>query len=167
MRRPDDSEHKRARTESNESTEILDEGTSLPSAKRKHTEHNQLDPSNNELANMEELVSILQEENSDKRYVKKAMKNTYQARRKWILEKCPPVSEILEKFPVVTSTKHVSIACLCMCSVQQIYNSNMYVYAMQIKREPLYILDDGKYSQDFDGARKNLDTLTITGSVGK
>ena len=50
MRRPDDSGHKRARTESNESTEILDEGTSLPSAKRKHTEHNQLDPSNNELA---------------------------------------------------------------------------------------------------------------------
>ena len=36
MRRPDDSGHKRARTESNESTEILDEGTSLPSAKRKH-----------------------------------------------------------------------------------------------------------------------------------
>ena len=48
-----------------------------------------------------------------------------------------------------------------MCSVQQIYNSNIHVYAIQIKRETLYILDDGKYSQDFDGARKNLDTLTI------
>ena len=56
-------------------------------------------------------MSVLQEENPDKRYIKKAMNNTYQARRKWILEKCPPVSEILEKFPVFTSTKHVSIAC--------------------------------------------------------
>ena len=37
----------------------------------------------------------------------------------------------------------------------------MHVYAIQIKRETLCILDDGKYSQDFDGARKNLDTLTI------
>ena len=33
--------------------------------------------------------------------------------------------------------------------------------AIQIKRETLYILDDGKYSQDFDGARKNLDSFTI------
>ena len=127
MRRPDDSGHKRACTESNESTEILDEGTSLPSAKRKHTEHNQLDPSDNELANMEELVSVLQEENPDKRYVKKAMKNTYQARRKWILDKCPPVSEILEKFPVFTSTKHVSIACLCMCRYNK-FITQTYMY---------------------------------------
>ena len=54
-----------------------------------------------------------------------------------------------------------------MCSVQHIYNSNMHVYTIQIKRETLHILDDGKYSQDFDGARKNLDTLTIQIQIGK
>ena len=154
MRRPADSGHKRARTENNNSTEILDEDTSLPSAKRKYTDHNQLDPSNNELANMEELESILQEENPDKKYVKRAMKNTYRARRKWLLEKCPPVSEILEKFPVLKCTKHVSIEYIYMqCTTN--------LCATQIRRETLYILDDGKYPHDFDGARKNLDTLTI------
>ena len=82
MRRPSDSGHKRSRIESTEildegtssrteSTEILDEGTSLPSAKRKRTEHNQLDPSDHDLANLEELQRVLQEENPDKRYVKK------------------------------------------------------------------------------------------------
>ena len=58
---------------------------------------------------MEELENVLQEEKPEKRYVKKAIKNTYQARRKWILEKCPPVSEVLQKFPVLKRTKQVSI----------------------------------------------------------
>ena len=110
MRRPAVSGNKRARKENNESTEILEEGASLPSAKRKCTEHNQLDPSDNELANMEKLEAVLQEEIPDKKYVKKAMKNIYQARRKWILDKYPPVYEVLEKFPVLKTTKHVGIA---------------------------------------------------------
>ena len=67
MRRPADSGHKRV-CEENEGTESLDEGTSLPSAKRKRTEHDQLDPSHNEL---EELENVLQEEKPNMKYVKK------------------------------------------------------------------------------------------------
>ena len=116
MRRPADSGQKRARKET-ESTESLDEGTSLPSAKRKCTEHYQLEPSDNELASMEELENALQEDTPDKKYVKKAMKSTYQARRKWILEKCPPITEVLQKFPVLKKTKQVSIIkCSALCS---------------------------------------------------
>jgi len=101
-----DSGQKRARKEI-ESTESLNEGTSLPSAKRKRTEHYQLDPSDDELASMEELQNALQEETPDKKYIKKAMKNTYRARRKWMLEKCPSVSEVLQKFSVLKTTKQV------------------------------------------------------------
>ena len=77
MRRPADSGHKRTHEESTESTEILDKGTFLPSAKRKCSQHHELDPSDNEIANMEELEKILQQENPDMRYVKKVMKETY------------------------------------------------------------------------------------------
>ena len=78
MRRSADNGQKRARKEI-ESTESLNEGTSLPSAKRKRSEHYQLDPSDDELASMEELENALQEERPDKKYIKKAMKNTYRA----------------------------------------------------------------------------------------
>ena len=81
----------------------------VPSAKRKRTDHCEIDLSDEEVEDMEKLEQTLQEDRPNRRYVKQAMKTTYRARRKWILEDCPPVSDALRRFPVLKTTKYVSI----------------------------------------------------------
>ena len=64
----------------------------MPTAKRKCTNHCDIDLSDDEVGDMEKLEQTLQEDHPNRKYIKQAMKTTYHARRKWILEDRPPVS---------------------------------------------------------------------------
>ena len=60
------------------------------------------------------LEQTLQVDRPNRKYVKQAMKTTYRARRKWILEDWPPVSETLRRFPILKITKYVRILHACL-----------------------------------------------------
>jgi len=85
-----------------------DEDTSPPVAKRKCTKPRQTPLPQNEISTMQQLEEALQQTNPDKRFIKKAMKETFSTRRKWMLQETPPVSIILEKFPIFKTQKYVS-----------------------------------------------------------
>lgn len=95
---------------SNNSLELSesDEDISPPVAKRKRTKPRQTPPPQNEISTMQQLEEALQQTNPDKRFIKQAMKETFSARRKWMLQETPPVSVILEKFPILKTQKYVS-----------------------------------------------------------
>ena len=118
MRRPAETTTSKKRTQEDtpscSSSEATDDGTCTPSAKRKCTNHCNLDPSDDEVGDMEKLEQTLQEDRPNRKYVKQAMKTTYRARRKWILEDCPPVSETLRRFPILKTTKYVRILHACL-----------------------------------------------------
>jgi len=108
MRRPsnDTGGQKRART--HDEGCISDDET--PVVKRRKSGGNtEFEPSAKEVDDLEQLEQTFREDdNPSKRYVKKAMKATFKARRKWIVEECPSVLEVLEKYPVFKEERHVS-----------------------------------------------------------
>lgn len=106
MRRPGDGE--KASSSKNSSLELSDEDISPPVAKRKCTKPRQTPPPQNEITTMLQLEEALQQTKIDKRYIKKAMKATFSARRKWLLQETPPIPVILEKFPILKTQKYVS-----------------------------------------------------------
>lgn len=85
-----------------------DEDASPPVAKRKCTKARQTPPPQNEISTMQQLEEALQQTNPNKRFIKKAMKETFSTRRKWILQETPSLSSILEKFPILKTQKFVS-----------------------------------------------------------
>ena len=64
--------------------------------------------SESEMNDLEKLETELQKKNPNKSFVKKAMDTTFLQRRKWIEEECPPVQEILIKYPIFKKSKYVS-----------------------------------------------------------
>lgn len=68
--------------------------------------------STDEVASHEECMLKLQEEcqqtKPSKKKLQKLMKSTYTGRRAWIIKDAPPVEEILETFPPLKKSKHVS-----------------------------------------------------------
>ena len=115
MRRPsNDGGQKRARTQ--DEVSISDDET--PVAKRRKSGGNsEFEPSAEEVDDLEQLEQTFrQEANPSKTYIKKAMKATFKTRRKWIVENCPSVLEVLEKYPVFKEDKHVSNMHVCIYS---------------------------------------------------
>jgi len=91
------------------STSSSSESTSeSTSAKRKQSMPRHTPPPEDEEITLQDQETALQEEDYDKVFVKKAMKITYQARKTWLLQECPPVQEVLIKFPVLKSIKYVN-----------------------------------------------------------
>jgi len=110
MRRPSEAGRKRRSSEldkSSESTssECTNESTS---AKRKRSMPRHTPPPEDEEITLIDLENALQVEDFDKGFIKRAMKITYLARRTWLLQECPPVQEVLEKFPVLKTKKYVN-----------------------------------------------------------
>lgn len=50
----------------------------------------------------------LEKEKPCKKEIKSLMLKTYAGRREWIQNECPPVSEILNLFPSLSSARYVS-----------------------------------------------------------
>ena len=110
MRRPSEAGRKRRSSELDTSTgstssECTDE---ITSAKRKRSMPRHTPPPEDEEITLEDLENALKKDDYDKGFVKKAMKTTYQARRTWLLQECPLVQEVLEKFPVLNNKKYVN-----------------------------------------------------------
>ncbi|XP_065893394.1 sterile alpha motif domain-containing protein 3-like, partial [Dysidea avara] len=139
MRRPSEASKGggKRRSESDTSTQETDESISesLPSAKRKRTAPRLTPPPEDEAITLQDLENALQEENCDTGFVKKAMKSTYQARRAWLLQECPPVQEVLQKFPVLETKKYII-------------------------REIRYILEECRGTDEIDDAGSQLDMLS-------
>jgi len=57
---------------------------------------------------LDDLEKSVQDDTISRKEIKKAMKETFKARRKLILETSPPVDEILEKFPILKEPKLVN-----------------------------------------------------------
>ncbi len=68
-----------------------------------------------------EAVSEIQSEwkklkkSRNQAHFKELMETTYTIRRKWIAEEHPLVSDVIEKFPCLASTKVVSMNLLLQC----------------------------------------------------
>lgn len=64
----------------------------------------------------EQSTDILLDEISSpqtrKKRVRHIMKTTFKQRRSWIMKECPPVSEVLLKYPPLKSHKLVSMICM-------------------------------------------------------
>ena len=158
MRRPSEASKGggKRRSESDTSTQETDESISesLPSAKRKRTAPRLTPPPEDEAITLQDLENALQEENCDTGFVKKAMKSTYQARRAWLLQECPPVQKVLQKFPVLETKKYVNIAAtkLVIFIIKHFF--------IQIIREIRYILEECRGTDEIDDAGSQLDMLS-------
>lgn len=112
MRRPASTGRKRTTSESKmDDDDNLNEEMALQSSKKRCRRANDkaidFEVTENQTGAMQELEKELQKEKPNKKYVKEAMKTTYKARRKWILEECPPVSAIMDKYPVLKKQAYV------------------------------------------------------------
>ena len=147
MRRPASAGKKRAISENT----IPDDGdnahdeTAPPHPKKRCSRANDVavEVSENQIGEMQKLEEELQKEKPDKKYVKNAMKTTYQARRKWVLEECPPMSAIMDKYPVLTKQAYVCY----------FYKVIFYLF-LQLRQEAQYVLEGYKCGYDFDKARE-------------
>lgn len=96
--------------------ETSDQNDDMPSPKRTRSatpkragSDLQVEPDMSQYADlMATLENELQKENPKGKRVRRAMKDTFAGRRKWIQDSCPPVSDIIDKFPLLKESKYVS-----------------------------------------------------------
>ena len=55
---------------------------------------------------VKQLECELQKETPKQKIVRRAMRNTFAGRHKWIQESCPPVHDVLTKFPLLKSSDY-------------------------------------------------------------
>ena len=155
MRRPASTEKKRTISESkmNDDDNSNEEITS-PHSKRRCSRANgkAVEVSQSQIYGMQDLEKELQKEKPDKKYVKNAMKTTYQARRKWVLEECPPMSVIMDKYPVLKKQAYV-------CHFVYVMVIIIIIVYLQLRREAQYVLEEYKHGYDFGNAKEKMDVL--------